>query len=153
MTEWIDLACPECGWHSMCGPTQMLTWLRTAGMVRRDAVPEPELLPELLRSAAPRLTCPKCQAAGLSPTDAEDETDDEDWGMARKCAVCSQVIPRERLEIFPNADLCVACQGKSDRGETSGPAEYCPRCGNVMTLRQVRRGVTKYVMACPRCRS
>jgi len=29
-TEWIDLACPECAWHTLCGPTQMLTWLRTA---------------------------------------------------------------------------------------------------------------------------
>jgi predicted RNA-binding Zn-ribbon protein involved in translation (DUF1610 family) len=55
--------------------------------------------------------------------------------------------------VFPNADLCVACQAKSDRGEASDAPEYCPRCGNLMTLRQVRRGLTRYVMACPSCRS
>ncbi len=153
VAEWIQLACQECEWSTLCGPTQMLNWLRTAGMVRRDAAPEAEHLPELLRAATTRLTCPKCQAIGLTATAAEDETNDEEWGMARKCAACDQPIPPERLEIFPRAELCVACQAKSDRGESSGPAEYCPRCGAVMTLRQVRRGMTRYVMACPSCRT
>jgi DNA-directed RNA polymerase subunit M/transcription elongation factor TFIIS len=131
----------------------MLQWLRTAGMVRRDAAPDVELLPELLKSAALKLKCPKCLANGLTATEQQDENHDEEWGMARKCAVCQQPIPPERLEVFPGAELCVACQGKSDRGEGSDAPEYCPRCGNLMTLRQVRRGLTRYVMACPSCRS
>ena len=121
-------------------------------MVRRDAAPELDVLGELFRTTAVRFTCPKCQTVGLSATDAEAD-DDEAWGMARKCTECGQPIPRERLEVFPSAELCVACQGRSDRGEASGAAEYCPRCGSVMTLRPVRRGVTRYVMSCPSCRS
>ncbi len=153
MIEWLELECSQCDWHTLCGPTQMLQWLRTAGMVRRDAAPDVELLPELLKSAALKLKCPKCLANGLTATEQQDESDDEEWGMARKCAVCQQPIPLERLEVFPGAELCVSCQGKSDRGEGSDAPEYCPRCGNLMTLRQVRRSVTRYVMACPSCRS
>ncbi len=121
-------------------------------MVRRDTAPELELLGELFRTAAARFTCPKCQTVGLAAKAAEAE-DDEAWGMARKCAECGQPIPRERLEVFPGAELCVTCQGRSDRGEAGGALEYCPRCGSVMTLRQQRRGVTRYVMSCPTCRS
>jgi DNA-directed RNA polymerase subunit M/transcription elongation factor TFIIS len=153
VVEWIELECSACDWHSLCGPTQMLQWLRTAGMVRRDAAPDVELLPELLKSAAPKLKCPKCLAPGLLAKEPPEEADDEEWGMARKCAACQQAIPRERLEVFPRAELCVACQGKSDRGESSDAPEYCPRCGNIMALRQARQGVTRYVMACPSCRS
>jgi RNA polymerase-binding transcription factor DksA len=73
--------------------------------------------------------------------------------MARACQVCRRPIARARLEAFPDATLCVDCQGKAERGENSGPAEYCPRCGNVMRLKQTRSsGVTRYVLACPQCR-
>lgn len=131
----------------------MVEWLKRARMVRSDVVPELELLPELFRSAAGRLACPSCKAIGLTVSDSAEEFDDEAWGMARKCESCQRPIPRERLEIFPNTRLCVACQGQSDRGESADVAEYCPRCGNLMQLKQVRRGITRYVMTCPQCRS
>jgi predicted RNA-binding Zn-ribbon protein involved in translation (DUF1610 family) len=134
----------------------MIQWLRAIGMVRRDTAPELDLLGELFRTAAVRFTCPKCETVGLSaePADADPEAaDDEAWGMARKCDECGQPIPRERLEVFPGARLCTACQGRSDRGETSGDVEYCPKCGSVMMLRQAHRGVTRYVLSCPKCRS
>ncbi len=152
MVQWIHLECCQCGWQQACGPTQMLNWLRTVGMVRRNAAPDVELLPELFRAAAPKFSCPTCQAVGLMTRDTEPDND-EDWGMARQCADCGRAIQRERLEVFPDAQLCVECQGKSDRGESSGAAEYCPRCGSVMTLRPARRGVTRYVMSCPSCRT
>jgi predicted RNA-binding Zn-ribbon protein involved in translation (DUF1610 family) len=152
--EWMELACPHCRWRSQCGVPQMLEHLRRADMVRRDAAPDVELLPELVRGAAPRMSCPKCQQVGLTATPVDDcEDDDEAWGQARSCAGCGQPIPPERLEIFPNTDLCVSCQGKSDQGESFDKVEYCPRCGSVMTLRQQRRGVTRYVMTCSQCRS
>ena len=153
MIEWMDLACQNCDWHTLCGPTQMLQWLRTAGMVRRDAAPERRAAAGIAAQRRPADDLPQVPAVGLAATADEQEEDDEAWGMARKCAACSQPIPRERLEVFPNAELCVACQAKSDRGESEGAVEYCPRCGNAMTLKQVRRGVTRYVMACPSCRS
>jgi predicted RNA-binding Zn-ribbon protein involved in translation (DUF1610 family) len=129
----------------------MLEWLRRVKMARHGAAPEAELLAELFRAAAVRFVCRKCGAVGLSVSEA-DEGDDEAWGMARKCEGCGRPIARERLDVFPETRLCVECQRKIDAGETLAPAEYCPRCGSVMTLRASRRGVTRYVMACPKCK-
>lgn len=130
----------------------MLAWLRQARRVRRDAEPELELIGELFRIAAPHFVCPECQSTGLQVRPAPQEND-EDWGMARSCEGCGKPIPRERLEIFPNTRLCVACQSSDDRGVPGGVPEYCPRCGNVMAMKQTRTaGVTRYVMACPQCR-
>lgn len=152
MYESAKLECPNCRWHTVCGPSQMLDWLRKVKMVRRDAAPEPELLPELFRAAAARFACPQCNGLGLAIGAAADESD-EAWGMARKCESCGRPIARERLEIFPDTRLCVECQATSDRGDAPSDVEYCPRCGSIMTIRQSRRGLTRYVMSCPNCRS
>ena len=130
----------------------MLEWLRGVKMARRDAAPDPDLLPELFCAACVRFACPRCKAVGLSVCDPEVE-DDEAWGMARTCESCGRPIARERLEVFPDTRSCVDCQARTDRGESAEPAEYCPRCGSVMTLGQRHRGVTRYVMICPNCRS
>lgn len=130
----------------------MLQWLREARQLRRGAEPEPELLSELFRAAADKFACPNCSTIGLVVGDMPAE-DDEEWGMGRACEACRKPISSERLELIPGARLCATCQGRSDRGELAGPAEYCPRCGSVMTLRQSRgAGITRYVMACPSCR-
>lgn len=130
----------------------MIEWLREAQMTRRGTAPEAELLGELFRAGAGRFACPQCGAVGLAVEDAAVE-DDEAWGMARKCDDCGKPIARERLEVFPDTRRCVSCQGRSDRGEATGPDEYCPKCGSVMSMRQSRRGVTRYVMSCPNCRT
>jgi ssDNA-binding Zn-finger/Zn-ribbon topoisomerase 1 len=130
----------------------MLDWLRQAKMLRRDVQPEPELLGELLRAAVPKLACPRCGATRLAIRPIAEEND-EDWGMARVCEECGRPIARERLEVFPDARLCVTCQATADRGGLAGPQEYCPRCGNLMTVRQTRAaGITRYTLACPKCR-
>lgn len=152
MQPSAQLVCPQCQWQSMCGPVQMLEWLREVKMARRDAAPETDLLGELFRAACARFACPGCGAVGLSVCDPSDE-DDEAWGMARKCESCGRPIARERLDVFPDTRLCVDCQARRDRGESPDPPQYCPRCGSVMTLGQSRRGVTRYVMICPNCRS
>ena len=156
MVTTVELACPKCHWSAVCGPGDMLRWLRTVKMARRDTEPDPELIAELFRSALDRFECPDCQAKGLiagaNRAEAE-ERDDEAWGMARVCQGCQRPIPRERLEVFPDTRLCVACQTQDDRGEQGAAAEYCPRCGNVMSLRQTRTaGLTRYKMTCPTCR-
>ncbi len=130
----------------------MVEWLRRARQVRRDAEPDPALLGELFRVGAAKFVCPQCSTAGLAvaPPTADN---DEDWGMARKCEGCGKPIPAERLEVCPNTTLCTVCQAQSDRGGLAGPAEYCPRCVNLMVLRQSRAaGVTRYVMSCSGCR-
>jgi predicted RNA-binding Zn-ribbon protein involved in translation (DUF1610 family) len=130
----------------------MLDWLRGVKMVRPSSQPEPELIGELFRSAAGRFTCPACQTIGLSTRGFVEESD-EAWGMARPCESCGQAIARERLEVFPQTRLCVACQAGADRGQRDAQDEYCPRCGNVMTLRpRVNQGLARYAMVCPKCR-
>lgn len=152
MSDLAELACPRCRHVSVCGPASMIDWLRRVKMVRRGAEPEPDLLGELFRSAAAKFTCPECGTLGLVVR-AVAEENDEEWGMARACEACGRPIARERLEVFPDSTLCVECQSRADRGEMTGAKEYCPRCGNLMVVRQVRgSGVTRYVTACPKCR-
>jgi predicted RNA-binding Zn-ribbon protein involved in translation (DUF1610 family) len=129
----------------------MVEWLRRVKTARQGVAPEPEVLAELFRAAAARFACPECGAVGLSVGEA-DEGDDEAWGMARKCEACGRPIARKRLEVVPEARLCVECQRKADAGESLAPAEFCPRCGSVMTMRASRRGVTRYVMVCLKCK-
>jgi hypothetical protein len=83
---------------------------------------------------------------------AADVGEDEEWAMARSCEGCGRAIAYERLEVFPDTRLCVACQEQADRGEAADADQYCPRCGGLMKLGQSRRGVTRYVMVCPKCR-
>jgi DNA-directed RNA polymerase subunit M/transcription elongation factor TFIIS len=152
VADMTELTCTGCGYTSVCSAATMLVWLRQVKMVRRDVGPEPELIEELFRAAAPKFKCPECGMIGLLVRTAPAEND-EDWGLARACQECGRPIARERLEIFPDARLCVTCQAGEDRGETTGPAEYCPRCGNLMMVRQTRgAGITRYALACPKCR-
>jgi predicted RNA-binding Zn-ribbon protein involved in translation (DUF1610 family) len=130
----------------------MLDWLRSVRMVRRGAEPELAVLGELFRSGAGKFQCPDCGALGLAIRPAAEE-DDEAWGMARRCDACGKPIARERLDALPDTRLCAACQAGDERGESCGPAEYCPKCGAVMTLRQSRgAGLSRYEMMCPNCR-
>jgi predicted RNA-binding Zn-ribbon protein involved in translation (DUF1610 family) len=130
----------------------MLDWLRSAKMARRGVEPEPDLIGELFRAASPKFKCPGCGAVGLAIRAIEEEND-EAWQMARACQACGRPIARERLEAVPDAELCVACQAAADRRPAQGPLEYCPRCGNLMTLRLSRStGLARYVVACPKCR-
>jgi hypothetical protein len=130
----------------------MVEWLRRYRLIKSTSEPDDSLIAELFRSSAGRFACPSCQLQGLVVS-ASEPLDDEEWGEGRKCESCGGCISPERLEAFPDARLCVACQGREDRGEPIGPAEYCPRCGSIMVLKQSRgSGTTRYVMTCPGCR-
>ena len=80
-----------------------------------------------------------------------EEDDWDDWGGAVACQGCRQPIPRERLDIFPGTKLCAACQQKDDSGANDEP-EFCPRCGDIMSVR-LKSGTSRYVMSCPSCGS
>jgi len=149
--ELAELACGKCHWTNACGPTAMLAWLRTVKMARRDTEPDLDVIGELFRAAAGRFQCPRCGSVGLAVRPC-DEENDEDWGMARKCEACGRPIDAQRLQVFPQTRRCVDCQARAEGGQDDGPAEYCPRCGNVMQLRPSARGVTRYTLVCPQCR-
>ncbi len=105
---------------------------------------------ELFVSTAERFKCANCEHVGLQVTDAHDD-DLGDWGEAIACKGCRKPIPPERLEIFPGTTLCATCQQKDDSGANDEP-EYCPRCGDIMSV-QLKSGTSRYVMSCPGCGS
>ena len=151
--DYFDLRCPACGWSELCGPEGMTRWLLKARKLRPRSAPDPDILVEVFRAAAPHLSCPRCGRTGLAATVAEE---DEDWPGDRRCAACHRPITAERLRALPGAKFCAACQKAKEGGQATGETEYCPRCGAPMALRLSKTpGVTRYVMACtatPPCR-
>lgn len=148
------LSCPNCNWQTTCGEEQIATRLRTLGLLRRAPNPPEELVAELLRSNVSRLSCDQCASIGLLIAPADDR--DDDWQQAVVCEVCRKPIPLERLEIFPKAKRCVACQDVADRGEDQDEPDFCPKCGALVELRVSRAsGITRYKQFCtgtPSCR-
>lgn len=144
----MELTCPSCSAIERCGYAKMLTRLQGVGVMRRSNDPEPSLVRELFESTAGRFSCSRCEHIGLAVRAAQDD-DREDWDEAVACQGCRQAIPRERLEIFPGTKLCAACQQKDDSGANDEP-EFCPRCGDIMSVR-LKSGTSRYVMSCPNC--
>lgn len=143
--------CPHCGYRESLSPVELAGRLRALGMLKRDDQQSSEILLALAGAARLRLTCGQCGSGGL---DFQPEADDE-WGAAGKpCAACGAIIPAERVELFPESDLCAACQARVDRGQSPDQHDdYCPRCGTRMVVRQrTGSGLTGYAMVCPACR-
>lgn len=145
------LACEE-SWD--CDLAEMLARLRRQGSLRRAEDPEPELVAQLFVATAARFTCSACAAVGMAahPVERTQVNADDDWPEARLCEGCQRPIPAERLEALPKAMLCAPCQARQEKGESGDEPDYCPRCGNIRTLRQVRQGIVRYVWHCPSCR-
>ena len=144
--------CPACSHAEETSQGALYQRLRGAGLLRRveaeEATDQGYLL-QLAGSVKGKLTCPSCGADNYLPQLATDEN--VSWGDARKCTACQAPISLERLEVFPDTTLCPACQQKAEKGD-SGQAEYCPRCGTPMQVRQRRgRGIAAYELACPSC--
>jgi predicted RNA-binding Zn-ribbon protein involved in translation (DUF1610 family) len=131
----------------------MVEQLRKHRLLRPHADIDAALVSELFRVSADKFVCPQCGRTGLIAR-RRQPLDEEEWGMARRCAECGMEIPAERLEVFSNATLCAECQRKDERGELGKVEEYCPRCGDAMVMRQSQSGgITRWLMRCPRCGS
>jgi len=142
----LDIHCNACDYTETWNKADALAALHAAGMLKRDLNPAWELMLELLPAALAAKPCPDC---GEGLTAEPTELSDEDWGMGKKCKACSKTIPAERVELFPDIELCAACQNRDDAGELPEAVEYCPRCGAVMTMQQKRRGgLSRYEMVC-----
>ncbi len=120
-------------------------------MLKRDDQGDMDFLLQLANAARLRLVCPACGSGGL---DLEPDQDDDWDGAVKACAACGAAIPTERLELFPDSDLCAACQHQVDHGQTPDQHDdFCPRCGSRMIVRQRRAsGLAAYEMICPACR-
>ncbi len=149
----VRISCRACGWAQDLSLSEMVGQLRAAGILKATSDSSPEVIRELYIASTEKLACPDCVAAGISARAATPE-DDEAWGQARACEVCRAPIPRERLELLPDARLCAGCQAQDERGEANATErEFCPRCGAVMKLAATRgQGITRYAMRCPACR-
>jgi predicted RNA-binding Zn-ribbon protein involved in translation (DUF1610 family) len=129
----------------------MVEQLQTYRLLRPHADAEKAIVTELFRVSAGKFVCPQCGRTGLWTRPVE-LLDEEEWGMARRCAECGKEIPAERLEVFPDATLCAECQRKDERGELGQAEEFCPRCGDAMVFRQSQSGgITRWLMRCPSC--
>jgi predicted RNA-binding Zn-ribbon protein involved in translation (DUF1610 family) len=140
--------CNACSWQRVWGPEEMQQQLRAQGQLRRAPKPEPDLVLALLERALPNLPCPDCGDQKLSwSTQLEDF---DDWGDVKRCELCKQVIPAERLEIFPKSTRCAACQDQPT--PATHESDYCPRCGGLLQLRRHSgSGLSRYIVACSDC--
>ena len=154
------LRCESCGWQTTCGEAEIVSRLRSLGLLKRAANPPEELVYELLLASVSRLSCDQCHTVGLAFSEPEKskvfDSDAGDWQQAIVCEVCRKPIPPERVEVFPEARRCVDCQNVADRGEEPEELEFCEKCGSLVELRVSRSsGITRYKRFCtgsPACR-
>jgi DNA-directed RNA polymerase subunit M/transcription elongation factor TFIIS len=148
--RYIELRCRACSYVTECNPAELHARIQQVGLLRRVNDPAWELLCELLPSAAARFRCPDCQHLGMSTALLEEN--DDDWAETRNCRACGKPIPAERLELFPQANMCAACQQQDDAKTSDDDPQYCPKCGALMIVRQRRgSGITRYAIVCPEC--
>jgi DNA-directed RNA polymerase subunit M/transcription elongation factor TFIIS len=151
---FISLRCSACGHCEQSDSQALISRLQGAGLLKRATRAEQKDVPYLLalaQTVSDRWPCPACGAGGLTVEEAEGPADDFERGQL--CAACGNGIPAERMELFPDATLCTACQAIVDRGGSPNTQEYCPRCGSLMQIRAGRgSGVARYALVCPQCR-
>lgn len=126
--------------------------LRDIGMLRRDDGRDLSLLLELARSKTADLTCPSCESPGFLPKESSGDDFDDAVPPPRPCMACGKVIPPERVALYPESELCAACQQKIDEGGSLSGDDYCDRCGTPLVVRKTSAGVTRYQQYCPQCR-
>lgn len=150
MSDFFQLRCPDCSSATTVTKADLVTRLQDAGMLRRAENTDAEFVLALFTDVAKTMCCEQCGRAGLVVEFAT--SDDDDWDEAENCSACGQPIPPERLELFPDATHCAACQSQGRDVEEDEP-EFCPKCGALMVMRQSSSGgITRYVMACSECR-
>lgn len=147
------LQCNSCENVEFADTMDLVDRLRKLGMLRRDAKPDGGVVKELVERMSDGFKCSTCGSVGMT-ANAEDPFDDEDWGQGRKCDRCSEIIPAERMEVFPDSRLCMKCQAKADSGDhDDGEVDYCAKCGDARQLRKrPGSGIAGYQMYCPTCR-
>lgn len=73
---------------------------------------------------------------------------------SRACETCGSEIPPERLELYPDATLCVACKDAEERKPpVTGPGSpvdaTCPLCGHKLVWRKARDpDIRGYFLGC-----
>jgi len=103
-------------------------------------------LETVLRKRLDNLQCEKCGAHKAA--------------VSRLCSDCGNPIPDERVEIYPEATLCVLCQEQLESAKPVHQADIdygtCPRCGKKLAQRLSKKTTpASYFIGCsgyPKCR-
>ncbi len=147
----VYLHCPSCDKVEFCNAERLVVRLRSHNMLRRNAEPDEGLLRILVAESSKNFECSECGRCPLEVS-AEDPFDDGAWGDPVKCQICGETIPKERIEIFPKTRLCTKCQVSDEKGEIEEEPDYCPRCGDIMRMKQrTTGGIAGYRLVCPAC--
>ncbi len=147
-TALFQYCCKSCGQSTATTYLDLLVRLRQSGFLRRDKDPSIEFVSEVLAIAAKKWHCPQCEAANLT---VERIPEEAEWREGRACSGCGKQILVERLEVFPNANYCAACESRPPKERDDDP-QFCLRCGSKMEVQRSRRtGIARYVFACPIC--
>lgn len=151
------LTCKQCDEKQKWDAAGRLRALQKAGHLRKVTDPKSPLVDELFTSQVSSLPCPSCKQAGylhLTWIDPQEQADseDDDWG-GRLCKSCRQPIPAERLQVIPNATLCVACQQTEVCASNCSTLsdESCPKCGNWLHIETRRSSLRTHILRCPAC--
>ena len=146
-TPELELVCPACGAEELCGPAQMLARLRSIGQLRREIQPDPQFTHELFRNSVEKFACHDCDHRGLQVREPSRDI----WKTVQVCEQCRSRIPLERLELYPDAKRCAACESVAARSGAEG-REFCGRCGEILQLKLRRGGgIARYEQVCPHC--
>ncbi|MBP3695884.1 MAG: TraR/DksA C4-type zinc finger protein [Thermoguttaceae bacterium] len=136
--QYRKIECPQCGWKTLLDFQGVFDWLVKYRILKRNRGADDEIVYELFHAMTERYSCPECGAKNLRYRVMRDDFSDTE---TRRCLGCRTVIPPERTVYFPDVKYCAACAQKLERGEALPVrAEYCPVCGKMMSLVEVREG-------------
>ena len=115
-----------------------------------------------------KLVCSKCgekDFGTIQPTKKdiyfENDQPKKNQDSFKKCVICKNGIPRERIEALPNANTCVNCvkiageQKLKDNQGIIASGSKCPRCKKGIIVPYQNRETKEWFTGCsefPRCK-
>ena len=152
-TGLFQLRCNHCQHSERLDLGAAIVRLRNVGHLRRG-MPDAEMVSALSATVADKLRCEACGQCGVQMTMIDTmfdlPCDAGDWPVeVRSCRNCRQQIALERLQVFPQTQLCAKCQHQEDLGPD---AHYCPHCGSHLRIEKAPSGgITRYQERCDHC--
>jgi len=146
--------CNACEFRQEFTLESLLQWLRPHGLFRRSTpadFPDSSAVLSVARSGLSRISCPACSKEKLGIQLLEEESDSS-WNSCKPCESCGRPIEEERLEALPLSKICMACAKQGGSKSAQALDEFCPRCGDRLTVRGSSSGISRYSLYCKTCR-
>ncbi len=148
------IRCKQCDFRQEFLTESLMQWFRPHGLFRRSTPADVATTSAVLAIAnggLPRVACPSCSQTSLA-IGLVDEESDTNWNSTKPCESCGKPIEEERLEALPLSKVCMACSRKAASGQDNALDEFCPRCGDRLTVRGSSAGISRYSLYCKTCR-